>query len=545
MEGSEKKPKEIHCVTPLPQQVYNSIASSFRASGQMRDIESILHSCGYMEAKISTSFGTIYIFPGPQYRLTSVTFESMEPHLHELFDSCCSPLVDQPYDSKQLNKTVRQTIKKMGSIGYPYPSLVHVEAEADRTTRTISVHYHIQPGIRAKFGNTSITGLHNIQESVVSSRIYWNEGEWFNLEKVKKTKSLLVGEKIFSSVFIKEQNPTDQQEIPMLIHLEEGKMRKILFSFGGSGAFDHHPSFADLFTNISFENRNVLEKGYDLQVRGHAAKNKQILNVEFRIPLLPKEPTSLKTSLLFHKVHALPFSGYQFEMGQEVCHTYPSSKGPMGYRIGHITESPSYNKELVRKTWFMGLFASKSWSIKSSPAYTLSLKNLLNTTWTPTSPFILHSTSGLIRVPLGRFGFASLLSRCSILYPQTKFLSWRIYAGGANSVKGYVENSISPLTDSGWPEGGASSLVGSAEFHFPIFRDTYLIFFGDGGNVYRSSFPNFEGGWYTSAGVGLSYQSPVGPFRLDVAIPLNRVDSQHIPHQRVRIYISLLELEVL
>jgi translocation and assembly module TamA len=42
------------------------------------------------------------------------------------------------------------------------------------------------------------------------------------------------------------------------------------------------------------------------------------------------------------------------------------------------------------------------------------------------------------------------------------------------------------------------------------------------GNVYTTQYPTWQGKWFKSVGLGIRYYSFMGPFRLDIAFPLNR-----------------------
>ena len=56
--------------------------------------------------------------------------------------------------------------------------------------------------------------------------------------------------------------------------------------------------------------------------------------------------------------------------------------------------------------------------------------------------------------------------------------------------------------------------------------DTFgVVPFVDAGSVSKASHPDFEEGVQVAAGLGLRYFTPVGPLRLDVAVPLNRRDA--------------------
>jgi outer membrane protein insertion porin family len=124
----------------------------------------------------------------------------------------------------------------------------------------------------------------------------------------------------------------------------------------------------------------------------------------------------------------------------------------------------------------------------------------------------------------------------------------RYFTGGGNSVRGFKENSLGPrepvTSTAGDPMevvvGGRFLLVGNAEVRFPIPYFSRYRFsaaaFADAGNVWRSlgsvdigDFRPFvdkanvtENDFRYSLGVGIRYNTPVGPIRLDFGVPLKR-----------------------
>jgi translocation and assembly module TamA len=70
--------------------------------------------------------------------------------------------------------------------------------------------------------------------------------------------------------------------------------------------------------------------------------------------------------------------------------------------------------------------------------------------------------------------------------------------------------------------GGRSLALSSVELRLKLTERIGLVGFLDGGNVYESSYPDFSTPFLWGTGVGLRYYSPVGPFRLDVAFPLDK-----------------------
>ncbi len=71
------------------------------------------------------------------------------------------------------------------------------------------------------------------------------------------------------------------------------------------------------------------------------------------------------------------------------------------------------------------------------------------------------------------------------------------------------------------PLGGNSLLLFNAEYRFPIFGTLGGAVFTDIGNVYAGSRVHFDNLRY-GGGVGFRYLSPVGPLRIDIAMPFDR-----------------------
>ncbi len=94
-------------------------------------------------------------------------------------------------------------------------------------------------------------------------------------------------------------------------------------------------------------------------------------------------------------------------------------------------------------------------------------------------------------------------------------------AGGGGSVRGYEYRSIGVI--SGGDEMPGRSLAElSGELRAGITESIGLVGFVDAGYVSDDVLPGAGGDFRTGAGIGLRYQTGVGPIRLDVAFPLDR-----------------------
>ena len=97
-------------------------------------------------------------------------------------------------------------------------------------------------------------------------------------------------------------------------------------------------------------------------------------------------------------------------------------------------------------------------------------------------------------------------------------ISMRFFAGGENSLRGYNYNSIGPRED-GITVGGQYLAVGSIEYLRILNEKWGLAAFFDMGDV-ENQFTLISRRIKRGVGVGVRYQSPVGPIRVDLAYRL-------------------------
>ncbi|ATA19523.1 autotransporter secretion outer membrane protein TamA [Gibbsiella quercinecans] len=93
----------------------------------------------------------------------------------------------------------------------------------------------------------------------------------------------------------------------------------------------------------------------------------------------------------------------------------------------------------------------------------------------------------------------------------------RFFAGGDRSIRGYKYKNISPRDDDGKLTGASKMFTGSLEYQYNVTGKWWGAVFVDSGeavnDIRKSDFK-------TGAGVGVRWQSPVGPVKLDIAAPV-------------------------
>jgi outer membrane protein assembly factor BamA len=126
-------------------------------------------------------------------------------------------------------------------------------------------------------------------------------------------------------------------------------------------------------------------------------------------------------------------------------------------------------------------------------------------------------------------------------------ISEKFFSGGADSLRGFPLNGAGPQIPAELcttanpesctykitvPEGGRELFILNSEGRFPIpitfpspiDRNLGAVIFYDGGNVYNTiGFRGFISNYSNTVGLGLRYQTPIGPVRIDVGHNLNPV----------------------
>jgi translocation and assembly module TamA len=98
------------------------------------------------------------------------------------------------------------------------------------------------------------------------------------------------------------------------------------------------------------------------------------------------------------------------------------------------------------------------------------------------------------------------------------------YSGGGGTVRGQPYqslgvNALRSLTDD-YRTGGSFFLGTSVEARVKVSRKIGVVGFFDVGRIGLDSLTDDAGGWHSGAGLGLRYDTTVGPIRLDVAAPV-------------------------
>jgi translocation and assembly module TamA len=409
--------------------------------------------------------------------------------------------------------------------GYPLAKISQREVIADVANRMISVNLILNTGPQAFFGETDICGNKDLLPIFFCRKIVWQEGCLYDPRLVQRTFNNLELSGLFSSINITHDEETlEDGSLPMHITVTDAKRRSV--GFGAGYATD-----LGFGLTADWQHRNISGRGDRLTFTANVWQIRQDGSVRYTLPdfLQPRQDLIWTLELEHEDVRA--FREISFSLSgiieRQLNDRLRVSGGGMYTRLRNTHSNNNRTFTLIKAP--LQLFWNGA-DRMMDPTKGLTVHVKVTPTMQTESPCFFYTYNWLNltaykpldcneRVILaGRACFGSIWGATKHSIPPSE----RFYAGSDNLLRGYHYLTVSPLNeDKKKPIGGRSLMLFSLEARMRIKDPFGLVFFYDIGNVYSSSFPRIGHKQRQSAGVGVRYHTPVGPIRLDVAVPFN------------------------
>ena len=413
----------------------------------------------------------------------------------------------------------------------------------------VQVVFKITPGPRLLFGPVVIKGNKSVPTKFIERAVTFAHGQPFSLEQIDKTQSALLDSGFFINVSLTPKfNQRRGARVPMeiLVHERDAHSLRLGLGYGTE----------DLFRfRILQINRNPAGWGDTLTFEGKMSAIYEGLVGRWQIPFVFGPQTQL---LLAGGVEQRETEAYinrrRFFRPMALSH----KTGVWAWSLGYNVETDRM-LELKTNVPDPG-YENQSFFISSIP-FSLGMDtrdSMLNPTKgthiyldVEVSSEALGSELSFVRpvlsashiLPLPGLGKDIRLAaraKGGVVSPlqgnQRIPLVRRFLSGGADSVRGYPYQKLGPLDNQGKPLGGEVMLQGNLELRFPIWQALGGVAFIDAGNVYENLDSELVDLRYTS-GLGLRYNTPVGPIRVDLGYQLN--PPENAPFSRWEIYFSV------
>jgi translocation and assembly module TamA len=465
--------------------------------------------------------------------------------------------------------------------GYAFAKVDPPIAHEDPANRVLDVSFHVVTGARVDIGQININGLKLMHESFVRRRLLLHTGEQYGASKVEKARKDLLGLGVFTSITVQVGTAVDSAgQVPITFTVRERLQHTV--SLNAAYSTDLGGSSGVTWTNRDFSGKadslilatSVLNLGgtastgvgYDVSAKyllpelGHRDQTLQLaveaINqsleaydqkaITFGATLTRKfSPVWTASVGLTAEIESIEQEGYfnrTCPASGCTALTYPPEEVVSGCTTAGCEQEVFTTNLLTSHYELLALPLSVIYnstgldspiedpthgvraSLSEAPTLSIGTKNarFFITQGNVSYYFDLHNL-GLTQDP-GRSvialralaGLADGAGEYSLPPDQ------RFYAGGSGTIRGYRYQSVGPLFPDENPIGGTAINAGSAEYRQRIGQNLGFAVFVDAGQVSQDVNP-LDSTLRFGTGAGVRYYTPIGPIRLDFAVPINKI----------------------
>jgi len=477
------------------------------------------------------------ISEGTQTRFQKVELLGNKALPEALLKSGLSLKPQMPYTKKRIQegrRSLRATYAEQGYLQADIVPSLHFSLDQRKALLT----YHISEGPQTRIGQIHLRGNRETQDHVILRELSIHPGAPYAPGEILKSQRRIYRTGHFSSVQL-DPFPVEDKPGRQDIDLHVVERPRIALEFGLG--FADRERFRG-FIEASHRNLWGTGRGISARVEGSHVESRYLLN--YQEPWLYGPSVSGRLSASYIDVQEVSFDLKTFSgiIGIDKAFS-PTFKGSLVYQIerkqtsnlaGAVDITPedegfftigSLNPSLIwdtrddpfnpRKGAVSSIVIRDAAKILGSEVQLVKLI-LQNRSFHPLSPRWVFAFSARLGVA-ERFGETDIIP-----------LSERFFLGGRTTVRGYNEDKLgvsggaTATIVNGAPTGGNAMFVLNEELRLSLPKSFGLVFFLDHGNVWQGYREVSLGEVKSSAGIGMRYNTPIGPFRLDWGHKLNR-----------------------
>lgn len=509
-----------------------------RAEGELTTLVQALHSLAYYNAKVDFAIenqGAVVaikvdlgpIYPLAEFRIhylqngkewqqqgaSLVTLEELKLNLGE------AALPDTILNAEE------NLLDQLNLKGYAFASIKKREVLVNQQEKNVKVILEVDIGPLTYFGPLKFSGLERVKEGFFYKKLRWQEGDVYDPKKVEKTQEALELSGLFRSVNIRHaEEPIGNNRVPLSIDVIEAKQRSV--GFGLNYTTELGPGIT-----AEWEDRNIFGLGQRLSLHADIWQKIQEGRLTYTIPDFRQQNQNLIWLLEYNHEKIRAFTESTFSVSatieRQLTDHLRISYGGMYKLIRSERSYPNGTFDLI-KIPLQVRWSNVDSLLDPTKGGTINIKVIPSfQIFNPRFAYSINTFTGTYYQSLDhnkRHIFAAKLMLGSIIGasrfdipPPERFL-----AGTENALRGYKYLTVSPLDRDDKPIGGRSLFIYSLELRNRIGKNLGWVFFYEIGNVFLNAYPNCKKKLLRSAGLGLRYHTPVGPIRLDVAVPLDR-----------------------
>ncbi|MGA9666991.1 MAG: outer membrane protein assembly factor BamA [Gallionella sp.] len=537
----------------------NDQYSKQKLSADLETLRSFYMDNGYLEFNIDSTqvsitpdkkdiYITINLTEGTKYTVSKVEISGDTIIPKSELEKLVEVKAGGTFSRKALTESTKKIGERYGQDGYAFAN-VNAIPDVNKEKHQVSFNLVVDPGQRVYIRHINISGNNKTRDEVIRREFRQFEAEWFDVNKVKKSKQRVDKLDFFSEVNIETpavQGTTDQMDVNLSV--KEKSTGSVSVGAGFS-------SGEGLVLTASVSQSNLFGSGNFLSTQVNTGRINQVYSVSYTNPYFTDDGVSRGFDVYKRNTDSQTTAVSQYS-----THTLGS-----GVRFGvPIGEDTSINYGLAIEKTDLGLFSS-------SPTQLLDYVNIFGYTtnallgtvgWgRDTRNSAIYTTEGSVQrasaeiaLPALDLRYYKLTYQHQWFHPLSSDITLMLngglgvaagydgdelpffknfYAGGPGSVRGYEVNSLGPRDSVGAVLGGPRRALGGMEIFAPFpgtgkDQSVRLSGFVDAGAVYGPSYQPGSTGMRYSTGAAVTWISPVGPLKFSYAVPIHTQPVDHL-----------------
>ncbi len=530
--------------------------SKQQLSADLEKIRAFYLNQGYAEFNIESTqvaisadkqdmFVTLNLVEGKQYKIADIRLAGDLRVPQEELRKLITVKQGALFNREDINNSIKAVSERLEADGYAFVS-VNPVPEIDKDKQTVSLTFFVDPGRLTTVRRVNVAGNTRTRDEVIRRELRQLESAQYNGAAIKRSKERLELLGYFETVNIDTPAVADTaDQVDMNVTVKERATGSINAGIGyaqGDG----------LQLSGSVSQANVLGSGKSLSVGFSNGKTSKSATVSFTDPYYTVDGVSVgydvyrrvynPASTDTNKYKTNTFGGaVRFGVPVTEYDRINYSFGAENTKITLFSDSPQRYKDFVNQYGRsnMTLLASAGWSrdtrdsaVWPTSGYTMGVSldaglpggDIQYYRMSHSQQWFWPLSKTYTLAVSGDIGFVNGYGRTS----RVPFFQ-NYYLGGLGSVRGYENGSMGPLDTNGDALGGTRKATTSAEllFPFPGMRDNRSLrtsLFFDAGTLWdpKDASVTASSGLRYSAGMALTWVSPIGPLKFSYGVPLKK-----------------------
>ncbi|MEO8122568.1 MAG: outer membrane protein assembly factor BamA [Burkholderiales bacterium] len=498
---------------------------------------------------------TVNVREGQPYTVTAITLEGDFLGREDEFKSVIQIRPGELFRAEAVAATTRNFTDLFGSFGYAF-ARVEARPEVDRARAQVAIVLHAEPQRRVYVRRIIVAGNDRTRDEVIRREFRQFEAAWYDARRIKLSRDRVDRMGYFSEVNVETNEvPGAPDQVDVTITVKEKPTGNISVGLGYSSA-------SKVAFNAAIKQDNVLGSGNYLGLELNTTDYNRVVVLSTVDPYFTLDGISRAFDLYYRTTTPINSQGEYYQVvtaGTSVRFGVPYSDfDTVYYGVGY--EQTQINGTLVGMPLnyqiYIEDFGRDSISVpltlgwsrdERDSAVTPNAGSLKRVTGEWSVAGDLHYLRLNLQYqhyfPIGRqftyafnteFGYGTGLNGQE--YPVFK----NFYGGGLGSVRGFEQGSLGPIDVTGAFIGGTRRFNLNNELYVPVpgaGNDRTFRIFGylDVGNVWGSNQPVTFNSLRASAGLGVSWLSPLGPLKLSYGVPIKQQPGDRIQHLQFQI----------